>query len=138
MPMEEVLTVLLGLSREPGMAPFCAHPGVQVAMQQLVDRIYDAGARIAQLDNPADREGLLNTKVVTPEELWLMNLCADAGKEIATAKGTDPFQVGFARDTVDILHRHFGTHTIKKANKETAPPTPELENLRALVPQAKL
>jgi hypothetical protein len=133
MPMSSCITVLNSLRREPGMFTLCSQPGAAVALQQLVDLLFAAGARIAALSDRKDREGNLNPKVVTEEELWLMSLCLDAGKQIADDPGTEEFIPNFSLDMVRELRGRFGEHRIRKAHKEVAPPTPELRQLRSLV-----
>jgi hypothetical protein len=134
MPMDACITVLGSLSREPGMVAFCSQPGVLVGMQQMVDGLFAAAARIAQLPDRKDRNGDLNPKVVTEEELWLISLCLDTGKQIAAEPGTEEFIPNFASDTDRYFRDRFGEHRIRKAHKQVTPPTPELEQLRALVP----
>lgn len=133
-PLDTVLTVLLGLSREPGMAPFCSSAERARAMQQVVDGVWTAGDRIRHLPGRIDPFGWVNPKLLTSEEIWFISLCADVGKEIARAEGTDPFPARFADDAARQVRSHFGRHALRKARRRVRPPTEELGRLRRAVP----
>lgn len=129
-----MLTVLLGLSREPGMASFCFSADRARAMQQVVDGVWAAGERIRHLPGRIDPFGWVNPKLLTPEEIWFISLCADVGKELARAEGTDPFPARFADDAARQVRRHFGRHLLHKTRRRVEPPTEELARLRRGVP----
>lgn len=133
-PLDTVLTALMGLSREPGMAPFCAPAGRAEAMQQLVDGLWAAGERIRHLPGRVDPFGLVNPKLLTAEELWLISLCADVGKEIARADGTHPFPARYADDAARQVRCHFGRRALRRARRRVQAPSDELGQLRRAVP----